>query len=88
MECLRTPYVVPWHPWRRRTRVRADGSVLSQVTSKRTLQCVQVTDAPAAIVRPSVRPFVRYCPRDNPASDAPRRFGNLNIFLILPKLLS
>jgi hypothetical protein len=45
--------------------VRADASasartrlVLSQVTSKRTLQCVQVTDAPAAIVRSSVRPFV------------------------------
>jgi hypothetical protein len=31
-------------------------AVLSQVTSKRTLQCVQVTDAPAAIVRSSVRP--------------------------------
>jgi hypothetical protein len=38
---------------------RADGlasararTVLSQVTSKMTLQCVQVTDAPAAIVRP------------------------------------
>jgi hypothetical protein len=28
--------------------------VLFQVTSKRTLQCVQVTDAPAAIVRSSV----------------------------------
>jgi hypothetical protein len=27
-----------------------------QVTSKRTLQSVQVTDAPAAIVRSSVRP--------------------------------
>jgi hypothetical protein len=30
--------------------------VLSQVTSKRTLQCVQVTDAPTAIVRSFVRP--------------------------------
>jgi hypothetical protein len=30
--------------------VRADASILSQLTSKRTLQCVQVTDAPAAIV--------------------------------------
>jgi hypothetical protein len=30
--------------------------VLSQVTSKRTLLCVQVTDALAAIVRSSVRP--------------------------------
>jgi hypothetical protein len=28
MECLRTPYVVPWHPWRGRQRVRADASVL------------------------------------------------------------
>jgi hypothetical protein len=33
--------------------------VLSQVTSKRTLQCVQVTDAPAAIVRSSVDLSVR-----------------------------
>jgi hypothetical protein len=41
--------------------VRADASVLPQVTSKRTLQCVQVTDAPAAIVRPSVCPSV--CPK-------------------------
>jgi hypothetical protein len=48
--------------------VRADASasartrlVLSHVTSKRTLQCVQVTDAPAAIVRS----FVRKRPRDN-----------------------
>jgi hypothetical protein len=43
--------------------------VLPQVTSKRTLQCIQVTDAPAAIVRssvrPSVRPFIRKRPRDN-----------------------
>jgi hypothetical protein len=31
-------------------------TILFQVTSKMTLQCVQVTDAPAAIVRPSVRP--------------------------------
>jgi hypothetical protein len=45
-------------------RIRADASVsarthlvLSQVTSKRTLQCVEVTDAPVAIVRSSVRPF-------------------------------
>jgi hypothetical protein len=95
MECLRTPYVVPWHPWpgrcpsaqtparprghmcasertlvcpRRCTRIYADASVLSQVTSKRMLQCVQVMDAPAAIVRPSVRPSVCYRPRDNPAS--------------------
>jgi hypothetical protein len=37
--------------------IRADGPMsarmrtdLAQVTSKRTLQCVQVTDAPAAIV--------------------------------------
>jgi hypothetical protein len=36
--------------------VRADASFLPEVTSKRTLQCVQVTDAPAAIIRPSVRP--------------------------------
>jgi hypothetical protein len=43
--------------------VHADGSVLPHVTSKRTLQCVQVTDAPAAIVRPSPR----YRPHDNPA---------------------
>jgi hypothetical protein len=40
--------------------------VLPHVTSKRMLQCVQVTDAPAAIVRSSVRPFVRKRPRDNP----------------------
>jgi hypothetical protein len=56
MERLRTPYIVPWHPWPGRWRVRADAAVLPQVTSKRTLQCVQVTDAPAAIVRSSVRP--------------------------------
>jgi hypothetical protein len=82
MERLRTPYIVPWHPWpgrcpstRTLVRVRADAAVLPQVTSKRTLQCVQVTDAPAAIVRlsvrpsdcPSVRPSVRKRPRDNPA---------------------
>jgi hypothetical protein len=36
------------------------------VTSKRTLQCIQVTDAPAAIIRSSVRPSVRKRPRDNP----------------------
>jgi hypothetical protein len=47
--------------------VRADGSVLPQVTSQRTLQYVQVTDAPAAIVRPSVR----YRPCDNPALPSP-----------------
>jgi hypothetical protein len=94
MERLRTPYIVPWHPWpgccpsarthervradasqrpggrtrvradmfasaRTQASVRADAAVLPQVTSKRTLQCVQVTDAPAAIVRSSVRPSVR-----------------------------
>jgi hypothetical protein len=37
-------------------RVRADAHYLTQVTSNRTLQCVQVTDAPAAIVRLSARP--------------------------------
>jgi hypothetical protein len=58
---------------RTHVRVLADASVLPQVTSKRTLQCVQVTDAPAAIVQLTVRlsvryrPFVRYRPRDNPA---------------------
>jgi hypothetical protein len=40
---------------RKNVRVRVDASVLSQVTSKKTLQCVQVTDAPADIVQPSVR---------------------------------
>jgi hypothetical protein len=45
-------------PERTLGRVRADGCVLSEVTSKQTLQCVQVTDAPAAIVRPSVRSSV------------------------------
>jgi hypothetical protein len=44
--------------------------VLPQVTSKRTLQCVQVTDAPTAIVRSSVRPSVRKRPRDNHAPKA------------------
>jgi hypothetical protein len=58
---------------RGRTRVRADTSVLPQVTSKRTLQCVQVTDAPAAFVRPSVH----YRPRDNPARLAPRQAPRL-----------
>jgi hypothetical protein len=60
----------------RRARVRADVSasaraclVLPQVTSKRTLQCVQVMDAPAAIVRSSVRPFIRKRPRDNHRED-------------------
>jgi hypothetical protein len=39
--------------------VRADGSVFfTRVTSKWTLQCGQVTDTLAAIVRPSVRPSV------------------------------
>jgi hypothetical protein len=38
--------------------------VLSQVISKSTLQCVQVTDAPAAIVRLSIRKR----PRDNHSS--------------------
>jgi hypothetical protein len=45
--------------------VRSDASasaqthlILPQVTSKKTLQCVQVTDAPMAIVRSSVRPSV------------------------------
>jgi hypothetical protein len=41
-------------------------TVLPQVTSIRTLQCVQVTDAPAAIVWPSGRPSVRKRPRNNP----------------------
>jgi hypothetical protein len=40
--------------------------VLPQVTSKRTLQCAQVTDAPTAIVRSSVRKR----PRDNPGKSA------------------
>jgi hypothetical protein len=52
-------------------RVRAGASVLPQVTSKKTLQCVQVTDAPAAIVRLSVR----YRPRDNPGKDRRRQVG-------------
>jgi hypothetical protein len=34
-------------------------TVLAQVTSKRMLQCVQIMDAPAAIVRPSGHPDVR-----------------------------
>jgi hypothetical protein len=46
--------------------VRADASVLPQVISKRTLQCVQVTVTPAAIVQLSVRPSVRNRPCDNP----------------------
>jgi hypothetical protein len=52
--------------------VRADASAFTRtlvfyplVTSKRTLQCVHVTDAPAAIVRSSVRPSVQKRPRDN-----------------------
>jgi hypothetical protein len=45
--------------------------VLSLVTSKRTLQCVQVTDAPAAIVRSSIRPSVQKRPRDNHALKYP-----------------
>jgi hypothetical protein len=61
-------------------RFRTDGSVLPQVTSKRTLQCVQVTDAPAAIVRSSVRSSARYRPRDNPVLHyihLPRGFHHL-----------
>jgi hypothetical protein len=68
----------------------ADAAVLPQVTSKRTLQCVQVTDAPAAIVRSSVRPSVRKRPRDNPVStrtarspitiDRPSHPPNMEIF--------
>jgi hypothetical protein len=57
-----------WGASARTHHVRADASVLPQVTSKKTLQCVQVTDAPAAIFRPSIRKR----PRDNPGgSGAP-----------------
>jgi hypothetical protein len=59
-----------WGASVRTPHVRSNGSVSPQVTSKRTLQCIQVTDAPAAIVRPSVRPSVRYRPRDNPVVGA------------------
>jgi hypothetical protein len=42
MECLRTPYIVPWHPWpgrcpsaRTQTCVRADGGVLPPCNFKK-----------------------------------------------------
>jgi hypothetical protein len=50
-------------PMSARTRVRPRGR---RGASARTLQCVQVTDDPAAIVRTSVH----YRPRDNPAFDS------------------
>jgi hypothetical protein len=56
----------------REVRPRGRECFLPQVTSKRTLQCVQVTDAPTAIVRPSVC----HRPRDNPATMACPNFKN------------
>jgi hypothetical protein len=47
-----------------RTDARASARTLlfyPQVTSKRTLQCVQVTDAPAAIIRLFVHPSENVC---------------------------
>jgi hypothetical protein len=63
--CVRADAHVRADAWVRpcgRTMSARTRTVLSQVTSKRTLQCVQVTDAPVAIVRPSVQKR----PRDNP----------------------
>jgi hypothetical protein len=52
---------------RGRTRVRSNVAVLLHVTSKSTLQCVQVTDAPVAIVRSSVRLSENVCVTTLPA---------------------
>jgi hypothetical protein len=41
-------------------------TILSLITSERTLECVQVTDAAAAIARPSVCSSVHYHPGYNP----------------------
>jgi hypothetical protein len=81
MECLRTPYVVLWHPWRGRcpsarthVHICTDGSVLPPSNF--------ITDA---IVRPShgrpcghcltVHPSVRYRPHDNLGFMPPARLG-------------
>jgi hypothetical protein len=62
--------------------VRADARVLPQVTSKKTLQCVQLTDAPAAIVRPSVRKR----PRDNHGMGVVTIHGRAALFLAMSSI--
>jgi hypothetical protein len=57
MERLRTPYIVPWHPWPRRCPSARTHSLPRGASKSRTPP------------RPSSdRPSVRKRPRDNPAS--------------------
>jgi hypothetical protein len=65
MECLRTPYIVPWHPWpgrcpsaRMHARVRADAAVLPPGNFKKDATVRPSHGRPHGhrpIVRPSVR---------------------------------
>jgi hypothetical protein len=81
MERLRTPYIVPWHPWpgrcpsaRTLARPRGRGSFTPGNFKK------DATVRPShgrhgghrPIVRLSVRPSVRKRPRDNPAASGSR----------------
>jgi hypothetical protein len=76
VECLRTPYVVPWHPWRGRQCVRA-GACARPHGRQCFIPGNFITDT---TVRPShgrpcghrstVHPFVRYHLHDNPAHRA------------------
>jgi hypothetical protein len=70
MECLRTPYIVPWHPWpgrcpsaRTHVRVRADTGVLSPGNFKKDATVLPSHRRPRGH-RPIVRPSVRKRPRD------------------------
>jgi hypothetical protein len=71
MERLRTPYIVPWHPWpgrcpsaRTRSRPRGRGSFTPGNFKKDTT--VRPSHGRPHGHRPIVRPSVRKRPRDNP----------------------
>jgi hypothetical protein len=75
MECLRTPYVVSWHPWpgccpSARTPARPCGrECFTPGNFKKDATVRPSHGRPRGhrpTVRPSIRPSVRYRPRDNP----------------------
>jgi hypothetical protein len=71
MECLRTPYVVPWHSWpgrcpSTRTPARPRGHECFTPGNFKKDAIVRPSHGRPRGHRPTVRTSVRYRPRDNP----------------------
>jgi hypothetical protein len=85
MECLRTPYIVPWHPWRgrcpsTRTHMRPRGRQYFTPCNFITDATVRPSHGRPCGHRPTIRSFVRYRPHDNPDKERVAEIKMQNLY--------